>query len=211
MSASDSVEVAARPLAVGDVFCGTNKRGPARWTTRCTATASEEGRVFAFDKVATRGSLFSDFQRRNIAGTAPQIDSHDGANMRRQAGIQHGRRDMATARAGIAEDRRQAAAADRLRRGGKGKTRHDDPVATLPAIKAERFGHQHHADRGIGDIDDMLHAEECLQLLLQLDGQRTITGNGGSLRIVAASRQVRRVLEVTGAGQVLGLDSRAQK
>lgn len=115
---------AGRPLSVGDVFCGTNKRGPARWTTRCTVTASEPGAVFAFDvlaigvrtpwlrgriaswaytfeptatgtrvtetwtdlragwpdwaaaafdKVATRGSLFSDFQRRNIARTLANL------------------------------------------------------------------------------------------------------------------------------------------
>lgn len=115
---------AGRPLSVGDVFHGTNKRGPARWTTRCTVTASEPGKVFAFDvlaigvrtprlrgriaswsytfepvgsgtrvtetwtdlrkgwpdrvaavfdKVATRGSLFSDFQRRNIARTLANL------------------------------------------------------------------------------------------------------------------------------------------
>jgi uncharacterized protein YndB with AHSA1/START domain len=154
MTVSDSVEVAARPeqiwsqvadpaqmprwspentgapvgagspLTPGDVFHGTNKRGPARWTTRCTVTEAEPGKVFAFDvlaigiktprirgrianwtytfepvgsgtritetwtdlrrgwpdwaaaafdKVATRGSLFSDFQRRNIAKTLANL------------------------------------------------------------------------------------------------------------------------------------------
>lgn len=115
---------AGHPLAVGDTFHGTNKRGPARWTTRCTVTESEPGEKFAFDvlaigvrkpwlrgriaswsyavepagdgsrvtetwndlrtgwpdwaaavfdKVATRGSLFSDFQRRNIARTLTNL------------------------------------------------------------------------------------------------------------------------------------------
>lgn len=115
---------AGQPLGVGDVFHGTNKRGPARWTTQCRVTAAEPGRSFAFDvlaigvknprlrgkiaswsytfepvgsgtrvtetwtdlragwpdwaaaafdKVATRGSLFSDFQRRNIARTLANL------------------------------------------------------------------------------------------------------------------------------------------
>ena len=34
---------------LGHVFEGTNKRGPARWITRCTVTASEPGKVFSFD------------------------------------------------------------------------------------------------------------------------------------------------------------------
>ncbi|TSD99334.1 SRPBCC family protein [Skermania sp. ID1734] len=105
---------------VGATFDGRNKRGAARWTTRCTVTAAEPGvrfgfRVHAigvlrpwlptpiatweyrfepvpggtkvietwtddrrfwpdavaavFDRVATRGSSFADFQRRNIATT----------------------------------------------------------------------------------------------------------------------------------------------
>lgn len=115
---------AGKPLSVGDVFHGTNKRGPARWTTKCTVVDSEPGKSFAFDvlaigvkiprvpgriaswsytvepvgtgsrvtetwtdlrdgwpdwaaaafdKVATRGSLFSDFQRRNIARTLANL------------------------------------------------------------------------------------------------------------------------------------------
>lgn len=117
---------AGRPLAVGDVFHGQNRRGPARWTTQCSVTSSEPGKSFgfdvlaigvkvprvrgrianwtytlepvgtgtrvtetwtdrrdgwpdwaaaAFDKVATRGSLFSDFQRRNIAKTLANLKS----------------------------------------------------------------------------------------------------------------------------------------
>lgn len=34
---------------VGMTFVGDNKRGPARWVTRCTVTAAEPGRRFAFD------------------------------------------------------------------------------------------------------------------------------------------------------------------
>ena len=115
---------AGEPLKVGDVFHGTNKRGPARWTTKCRVTAADPGKEFAFvvqaigvknprlpgriaslsyslepvgtgarvtetwtdlragwpdwaaaafDKVATRGSLFSDFQRRNIAKTLANL------------------------------------------------------------------------------------------------------------------------------------------
>ncbi|MFB8275901.1 SRPBCC family protein [Nocardia colli] len=33
---------------VGMVFVGRNKRGPARWTTRCTVTAADPGERFAF-------------------------------------------------------------------------------------------------------------------------------------------------------------------
>ena len=34
---------------VGMTFVGSNKRGPARWQTRCTVTAADPGRRFAFD------------------------------------------------------------------------------------------------------------------------------------------------------------------
>ncbi|RDG38451.1 SRPBCC family protein [Streptomyces corynorhini] len=37
-----------RQTGVGDVFDGRNKRGPARWTTRCTVTVADPGRRFAF-------------------------------------------------------------------------------------------------------------------------------------------------------------------
>ncbi|MFJ4923869.1 SRPBCC family protein [Streptomyces sp. NPDC088725] len=37
-----------RETAVGMVFEGHNKRGPARWTTRCTVTAADAGERFAF-------------------------------------------------------------------------------------------------------------------------------------------------------------------
>ncbi|MEU3741729.1 MULTISPECIES: SRPBCC family protein [unclassified Streptomyces] len=36
------------PASVGLVFEGHNKRGPFRWTTRCTVTKAEPGRRFAF-------------------------------------------------------------------------------------------------------------------------------------------------------------------
>lgn len=113
-----------RPLEVGDVFVGSNKRGPARWHTECVVTESDPGSRFAFvvrrigvgvprvaasiatwsydfeptatgtrvtetwtdnragwpdaiaavfDKVVTRGRLFADFQRRNIARTLARM------------------------------------------------------------------------------------------------------------------------------------------
>jgi hypothetical protein len=34
---------------VGMHFVGSNKRGPARWQTRCTVTAADRGSRFAFD------------------------------------------------------------------------------------------------------------------------------------------------------------------
>jgi hypothetical protein len=108
---------------VGTTFVGTNKRGPARWQTRCRVTASDPGRRFAFDvfqfgprvlmlkfriatwdytfepvdggtkvtetwadgrhwpdamanrfdKVATGGTSFAEFQRRNIAKTLANL------------------------------------------------------------------------------------------------------------------------------------------
>ncbi|WP_435200951.1 SRPBCC family protein [Janibacter sp. GS2] len=41
-------ERAGAPLAVGTPFVGTNKRGPARWSTQCTVTAADPGERFAF-------------------------------------------------------------------------------------------------------------------------------------------------------------------
>ena len=114
------------PLAVGDTFVGTNKRGsvPVRWQTRCLVTAAERPERFAFtvthygyhpilvkvpvasweyrfeaidggtrvtetwrddrtrwpdavaavfDRAATGGQLFSDFQRGNIARTLKRL------------------------------------------------------------------------------------------------------------------------------------------
>lgn len=43
---------AGQPLGVGAVFHGTNKRGPARWTTECKVTDSERGSRFAFNVYA---------------------------------------------------------------------------------------------------------------------------------------------------------------
>ena len=36
------------PLSVGDIFVGSNKRGTARWSTRCVVTAASPGREFTF-------------------------------------------------------------------------------------------------------------------------------------------------------------------
>ncbi|WP_330331606.1 SRPBCC family protein [Streptomyces sp. NBC_00536] len=109
---------------VGMTFDGHNKRGPFRWTTRCTVTAADQDRLFrfrvhaigrtrpllpgpiatweyrfepdgdgtrvtetwtddrrswpdavanAFDRLATRGHLFADFQRRNIRTTLANL------------------------------------------------------------------------------------------------------------------------------------------
>lgn len=38
----------ARPLQVGEVFEGSNRRGRAGWVTECVVTASEPGERFAF-------------------------------------------------------------------------------------------------------------------------------------------------------------------
>lgn len=109
-----------RPLTVGEVFDGRNRRGRASWSTECVVRTAEPGRRFGFevrkigprrpvlrgrialweydfesvdggtrvtetwtdlrtgwpdwvaavfDKTATGGRLFADFQRRNIART----------------------------------------------------------------------------------------------------------------------------------------------
>ncbi|MFF4229405.1 SRPBCC family protein [Streptomyces sp. NPDC001820] len=114
----------AEKAYVGMVFDGYNKRGPMRWTTRCTVTAADPGERFAFrvraigrrrpvlsariasweyrfeavdggtrvtetwtddrrawpdalahafDRVATRGHTFADFQRRNIRITLDNL------------------------------------------------------------------------------------------------------------------------------------------
>ncbi|MGY0490273.1 SRPBCC family protein [Streptomyces sp. WG-D5] len=41
-------ESPAGPMSVGATFVGRNKRGAFRWATRCTVTAAEPGRRFAF-------------------------------------------------------------------------------------------------------------------------------------------------------------------
>ncbi|MFJ3669732.1 SRPBCC family protein [Streptomyces sp. NPDC090106] len=43
-----SGEAAGGPAAVGGTFTGRNKRGRFRWVTRCTVTAAEPARRFAF-------------------------------------------------------------------------------------------------------------------------------------------------------------------
>ncbi len=125
-----------RPLTVGEVFNGSNKRGRARWRTECVVRAADPARRFAFDvrkigprrpilpgriasweytfepteggtritetwtdlrvgwpdwsaaifdKVATGGRLFSDFQRRNIARTLAAMKA-DFEDQRDEAG-----------------------------------------------------------------------------------------------------------------------------
>ena len=112
------------PATVGTVFVGQNKRGRARWQTRCRVTASDPGERFTFDvfqfgvgtpfvtvriatwdyafeavdggtkvtetwtdgranwpdrvanffdKFATGGRTFAEFQRRNIAKTLANL------------------------------------------------------------------------------------------------------------------------------------------
>lgn len=133
---SGSGDAGGRPLAVGEVFDGTNRRGRARWVTECVVTASEPGRRFAFDvrgigvrtprvgsriatweytfepvdggtlvtetwrdgrrgwpdpvaavfdKLATGGRLFADFQRRNIARTLAAMKADFEQQPRRSA------------------------------------------------------------------------------------------------------------------------------
>ena len=116
----------AGPAYVGMSFVGHNRRGRARWATRCTVTAADPGERFAFrvhaiglrtprvpariatweyrfeevargtqvtevwtdgrrwwpdavaapfDRLATGGRLFSEFQRRNIARTLAKLKS----------------------------------------------------------------------------------------------------------------------------------------
>ena len=43
------VPAPGEPATVGTTFVGTNRRGRARWVTRCTVTAADPGRRFAFD------------------------------------------------------------------------------------------------------------------------------------------------------------------
>lgn len=43
------VPTPGEPATVGTVFVGSNRRGRARWVTRCTVTDADPGRRFAFD------------------------------------------------------------------------------------------------------------------------------------------------------------------
>lgn len=134
-----TTSAAGRPLQLGGVFDGSNRRGRARWSTECVVTAAEPGRRFAFDvrkigprtpfipgkiasweytfeptedgtrvtetwrdhrtgwpdwaaglfdKTATGGRLFSDFQRRNIKRTlaAMKADFEDNVGVEGRAG-----------------------------------------------------------------------------------------------------------------------------
>lgn len=44
-----TVATPGEPAAFGTSFVGTNKRGRARWSTRCTVTAADPGERFAFE------------------------------------------------------------------------------------------------------------------------------------------------------------------
>lgn len=65
-----------RPLQVGEAFEGTNRRGRARWTTRCVVTASEPARRFAFDvgKIGVRRPILPG----KIATWAYDLERVDG-------------------------------------------------------------------------------------------------------------------------------------
>lgn len=65
-----------RPLQVGEIFEGTNRRGRARWITRCVVTASDPGRRFAFDvgRIGVRRPML----RGRIASWAYDLDDVDG-------------------------------------------------------------------------------------------------------------------------------------
>ncbi|MFD8808316.1 SRPBCC family protein [Streptomyces sp. NPDC059597] len=43
-----TADAAGEDAAVGTTFVGRNKRGRFRWVTRCTVTAADQGRRFAF-------------------------------------------------------------------------------------------------------------------------------------------------------------------
>ena len=70
---------AGRVLSVGDVFEGTNKRGPARWITRCTVTASEPGKVFSFDVQAL--GVRAPRVRGQIANWTYTFEAADGGTL----------------------------------------------------------------------------------------------------------------------------------
>lgn len=65
------------PARVGLVFDGHNKRGPFRWTTRCTVTKAEPGLRFAF-RVHAIG-LKSPRLRAPIATWEYRFEDSDGA------------------------------------------------------------------------------------------------------------------------------------
>ena len=64
------------PAGVGTVFVGSNKRGAARWRTRCRVTVSEPGERFAFDVYEI--GLRSPFVRARIATWAYAFEQVEG-------------------------------------------------------------------------------------------------------------------------------------
>ena len=51
---TDAMEwVTGHAVAPGAVFKGHNRNGSKKWTTKCTVTAAEPGRAFAFDVKST--------------------------------------------------------------------------------------------------------------------------------------------------------------
>lgn len=64
---------------VGMHFVGSNRRGPARWQTRCTVTAAERGRRFAFD--VDRYGLAPFLLPVSVASWAYTFEPQDGGTL----------------------------------------------------------------------------------------------------------------------------------
>ena len=64
---------------VGMHFVGSNKRGPARWQTRCTVSAAERGRRFAFD--VDRYGLAPLLLPVSVASWAYDFEPQDGGTL----------------------------------------------------------------------------------------------------------------------------------
>lgn len=64
------------PATVGTTFVGTNKRGFARWQTRCRVTASDPGERFAFD--VFQFGIRSPVVRVRIASWAYEFEAVQG-------------------------------------------------------------------------------------------------------------------------------------
>jgi hypothetical protein len=70
---------AADAAYVGMHFVGSNKRGPARWQTRCTVTSAERGRSFAFD--VDRYGLAPFLLPVSVATWAYAFEAQDGGTL----------------------------------------------------------------------------------------------------------------------------------
>jgi polyketide cyclase/dehydrase/lipid transport protein len=64
------------PATVGTTFVGSNKRGFARWQTRCRVTVSDPGERFAFDVFQI--GLRTPFVQVRIASWAYEFEPVDG-------------------------------------------------------------------------------------------------------------------------------------